>query len=262
MRLRAQQTAFADAVTGAHPADGALVTPGPRLGAAERVEIYRDGYRARLVECLADDYAAVRSAIGADAFEAAARGYIDAYPSRSPSLNAFGRAMPDFLEEFLARDPGAVPARFAVDLARLEWAIVETIHAAPSPALTLERLQHLAPEQWATAALVPAAAARVLRFAYPVSGYFTAFRRDEGPAVPRAAASAILIHRPGWIVTRTELTPPMAALLEALFSGTPLGEALERAISAGDAGAMGAMVTAWFRDWVESGVFTAIAPPA
>lgn len=118
MRLRAQQTAFADAVTGAHPADGALVTPGPRLGAAERVEIYRDGYRARLVECLADDYAAVRSAIGADAFEAAARGYIDAYPSRSPSLNAFGRAMPDFLEEFLARDPGAVPARFAVDSSR------------------------------------------------------------------------------------------------------------------------------------------------
>src|SRR6185436_17887649 len=34
---------------------GAVVTDGPRLAAGERFEIYRSGYRARLVECLEDD---------------------------------------------------------------------------------------------------------------------------------------------------------------------------------------------------------------
>ena len=67
------------------------------MTAAERLAIYRDGYRARLVECLADDYPAVRHLLGAEAFEAIAHAYVDKHPSRSPNLNAFGRLMPAFL---------------------------------------------------------------------------------------------------------------------------------------------------------------------
>jgi hypothetical protein len=254
--LRLQQVSFAEAVTAREASDATgVVTPGPRLTAAERLAIYRDGYRGRLVECLADDYAAVRHLLGAETFEAIAHDYIERHPSRSPNLNAFGRSMPSFL----AQRSGATP--LAADLARLEWAIVEAIHAAASPPLTLDRFEHFTPEQWATAVLVPAASVRVLRFAYPADAYYQAFRNDEHPSAPGPGRSATLVHRRGWVVWRSELTSRMARLLDAIVSGIPLGEALTDSIADADEGTQ-ASVTHWFREWVAGGVFTAVELPA
>ena len=255
--LRAQQTWLSRAVTAPEPALDAVrvLTPGPLLTSVERLQIYRDGYRSRLVECLADDFAAVRSWLGEGTFEALAHDYIDEHPSRSPSLNAFGRSMPAFLAE-----RRVVAGPFAADVARLEWAVVEAIHAAASPPLTLDRFQHMTPEQWAAARLVPAASTVVLRFECAANAYYQAFRDGAGPTELDATPSATLIHRQGWVVWRRDLTPPMARLLEAIVAGAPLGEALETSISSEDEGTQ-AHVMHWFQDWVGSGVFTAVELP-
>jgi hypothetical protein len=221
-------------------------------GGARRGADARDGYRSRLVECLADDFAAVQSLLGEAAFEALAHDYIDEHPSRSPSLNAFGQSMPSFLVE---RRATAGP--FAADLARLEWAIVEAIHAAASPPLTLDRLEPMTPEQWAVARLVPSASVRVLRFGWAANAYYQAFRGDAGPAAPGPEPSATLVHRRGWVVWRRDLTPRMARLLETIVAGAPLGEALETSISDEDEETQ-AQVMSWFQDWVGAGVFTAV----
>ena len=89
--------------------------------------------------------------LGEAAFEAVAHDYIDEHPSRSPSLNGFGRSMAPFLAERADAVGAAGVGAFAADLARVEWAIVEAIHAAPSPPLTLDRFEHMTPDQWATA---------------------------------------------------------------------------------------------------------------
>jgi hypothetical protein len=264
--LRAQQMWLLRAVTApdAEPlADGPppaldaarVLTPGPRLTAAERLAIYRDGYRGRLVECLADDYAAVQFFLGEAAFEALAHDYIEQHPSRSPNLNAFGRSMASFLG---ARAGEAGP--FAADLARLEWAIVEAIHAAPSPPLALDRFEHMSPEQWSVARLVPAASVRVLRLAHPANAYYQAFRTEGHPSPPPPAPTATLVHRRGWVVWRTDLEPAMARLLEAIVGGAPLGEALAASIADEDEGTQ-AHVTHSFQDWVGGGVFTAVELP-
>jgi hypothetical protein len=261
--LRAQQTWFARAVTAPQgdPEAARMLTSGPLLDPSERLQIYRDGYRGRLVECLADDFGAVRSWLGEATFEAFARDYIDEHPSRSPSLNGFGRSMPAFLEE-----RGGAANLFAADLARLEWAVVEAIHAAPSPPLTLDRFEPMTPEQWASARLVPAASVRILRFGHAANAYYQAFR-DEGsprhgsPPLPDPDPTATLIHRKGWVVWRTDLTPAMARLLQSIVSGAPLGEALATSISDEDEGTQ-TDVTHWFRDWVGGGVFTAVELPA
>jgi hypothetical protein len=252
--LRSQQKSFSDAVTAPYdgPDAARIVTPGPRLSAAERLAIYRDGYRGRLVECLADDYPGVRYLLGAETFESVVHAYIEQHPSQSPNLNAFGRSMPAFLAEH------ATP--LAADLARLEWALVEAIHAAASPPLTIDRLEHMSPAQWTNALLVPAASVRVLRFAYPADVFYQAFRSDEQPPAPGPAPSATLVHRRGWVVWRTELSPPMARLLEALASRVPLGEALRAAMADEDEGTQ-TSVTRWFQEWVASGVFTAVELP-
>jgi hypothetical protein len=201
---------------------------------------------------LADDYPAVRHLLGPDTFETIAHAYIERHPSRSPNLNAFGRKMAAVL--------GELGTPFAADLARLEWAIVEAIHAAASPPLAIDRFEQLTPAQWATAILVPAASVRVLRFAYPVDAYYRAFRNDEQPTSPQPAPTATLVHRRGWVVWRTELAPPMVRLLDALVSRVPLGDALAASIEEADE-ASEAGITRWFQRWVADGVFTSLELP-
>ena len=244
---------FADAVTTEQePSGGAverLLTRGPRMTARERLDVYRSGYRGRLIECLADDYPALKHLLREDRFDAIASLYIDAHPSRSPSLNAFGATMPAFLAESGLKD-----AAFASDLARLEWALVEAIHAAHADPITPERLAEIAPETWVGARLQAAPSVQVLRFRHPVDGYYQAFRdgRDAGVAT---GATATLVHRHGWVVWRRDLTPPMAAVLDSLVGGAHLGDALGLAA---DAGGDPVDVTGWFKDWVGAGVFVAV----
>jgi hypothetical protein len=101
---------------------------------------------------------------------------------------------------------------------------------------------------------------KLLRLAHPANHYFQAVRDDREPAVPEPGSSATLVHRKGWVVWRSDLTPPMAGLLESLLSGAPLGEAL--ASLAGEGEGEEHDVGSWFRDWVSSGVFASAASTA
>jgi hypothetical protein len=235
------------------------LTAGPGLSAAERLEIYRRGYHARLVECLADDYPVLKHALGDPAFEDLCRAYIARHPSEGPSLNLFGRAMAPFCR-FEA--PAPFPLRdFAGDLASLEWAIVEVIHAASRDPLTLEGLRDLPPEAWVGARLVPNGALRMLRFAHPVNAYFQAYREGSDPTLPGSEPSATVVYRSGPTVWRMDLTVPMYDILSALVAGEPLAAALGRAESAlagMDPAEASQRVTHWFREWVSGGLFSAV----
>ncbi len=211
--------------------------------------MYRRAYHARLVECLVDDYPAVQHALGESAFDDLCRGYIAAFPSTGPNLNHFGRRMGAFVREGV---PEPFPLRaFVADLAALEWAIVEVIHAASAPPLTADGLRDVPPDAWGALRLEATPALRLLRFDHPVNAYFQAFRDDEAPAVPAASPSATVVYRSESMLWRMDLTPPMTEVLSALVAGEPLGQALSRA-EAGlahlDEAAIGSTVTTWFRE--------------
>jgi hypothetical protein len=265
--LRATQLWFERAIT-TPESDNSVVgereaatrlTAGPRLSALDRLEIYRRGYHARLVECLADDYPVLQGAMGAEAFEALCRAYLAGHPSQSPSLNYYGRFMADFLR---GGAPEATPDRaFGADLAALEWAIVEVIHAPSAEPLTLEGLGQVPAHAWAGARLVANTALRLQRFEYPVNAYFQQVRDGQSPGVPGPSPSATVIYRSGPTIWRMDLTEPMFEVLQGLLSGETLAAALGRA-EAGLAGVapveIGQRVTHWFREWVSSGLFVRV----
>jgi hypothetical protein len=245
-----------------------FVTAGPRLTAVERFEIYRSGYHARLVECLLDDYPVLAAVLDRNAegqFAALCRAYVDRHPSASPNLNGFGRHMPSFcLEAKLPGFPG-FPAlgRFAADLAALEWALVEVLHAETAPPLDIAELQALPPEAWAGAHFVPSDALRLFRFAYPVNAVFIANRIDEVvPEVPAPSPTAVAVYRKDMQLWRMDLTPAMMGVLEPLVAGKSLGEALETVeAECTDPDVLaqtGANLMVWFREWVDAGFFTRV----
>jgi hypothetical protein len=267
--LRATQEWFLRAVTtpetepwGFAEAEApARLTSGPRMGAIDRLDVYRRAYHARLVECLADDYPVLRGALGADAFAALALAYVTRFPSRSPSLNFYGCSMADLLRS--DGPTGMLPRPFAADLAALEWAIVEVIHAPSSEPLAMEALAAVPPDAWANARLVGNTALRLLRFEYPVNRYFQRVREDTGDlTIPSPEPSATVVYRSGPTIWRMDLTEPMFAVLHALLEGQPLAESLGRAeplMAGAEPNEIGARVTHWFREWVSSGLFVRVS---
>ncbi len=266
--LRARQEWFARAVmspeTAAAPSASdadRVLTPGPRLSCLERLEVYRHAYHLRLIECLADDYPALQAAVGEPAFDRMARAYIALYPSTSPNLNAYGRRMSEWCrvqESF----ESIAPRAFLADLATLEWAIVEVIHAASTEPLTLSGLRDVPVERWVDARMTTTPAFRLLRFVYPVNTYFQAFREGKSQAIPDRCASAAAVYRSGPTVWRMDLSDPMFDLLNGLWGGATLGTSLERAAAGfGDLSEEVAVarVMAWFREWVSSGLFSGVS---
>jgi len=263
--LRAIEEWFVSAITAPHASDrldadaARLLISGPKLDAAGRLAIYRYGYRARLVECLVDDYPALKFALGDDAFESLCLGYIERHPSSAPSLNDFGRHMAQFCRE-------AAPLahrEFAADLASLEWALVEVLHARVAERLSSEALGSIPVEKWVDAKLPPGGAVRLLRFAHPVNAFFQAFKTDREPSPDDFTRnpSATAVYRTDMTLWRMDLTPAMATLLESLFAGRTLGatlETLEVGLTPEDAAEAERNVMVWFREWVAAGFFAGV----
>lgn len=226
-----------------------LIRPGPRMSASDCLNVYRESYASRLVECLVDDYPAVQYYLGEARFEELAREYVNAHPSRSPTLNYFGRNFSAFCR--LGGDA------FAAELAELEWAIVEAIHASGGGALSLERLANVPAERWAEARFLPAPYLRLLEFTHPVNAFYQAYRGDLEPSAPDEEASRVAVYRHGASVWRADLCAARCALLRELSAGVPLGEALDRAASRDQVSSDDVLV--WFAKWVEDGFFSEIS---
>lgn len=263
--LRDAQLWMLSAITGAE-ADAAdperFIKPGPRMDPAACLDVYRSAYRARLVECLVDDYPVLARTLGAERFEALAVAYLDRFPSSSPNLNGFGARLPGYCREAPPALLGPL-APFASELAALEWSLVEVLHARASEPLDVSVLEAASPLHWATARFVASHAVRLLRFEHPVDAYYQAsLERDRCPDVPGPAPSATLVYRTDLRVWRMTLTPMMTRVLEPLLAGETIGdvlEAIEPSITTeAEAAELGGQLTVWFRDWAAAGLFARV----
>lgn len=233
-----------------------LVTPSGRLGAADRLAIYHHAYRARLVECVADDYRALAKALGGAPFEALARSYVAAHPSRSWDLVPYAAGLPPHILAATTAWSGPLTRAAAADLARLEWAMVEVLHAPSPPAIALDALAALPPERGGEVRLVPSPALRVLAFDHDVHAlYKSALRGEPGPD-PLERPSFVAVWRKGAHIWRMALTAVTYQLLTALVRGAPLGEALGAVPEDASEDVM-----RWFAEWMQDGFFAALDLP-
>lgn len=253
------------AITEGEPSSDQVVrvlTPGPRLSARDRLEVYRSGYLARLVDCLRDDYPVTAETLGEESFESLCHAYVRAHPSRSPNLNAFGQPMAAFVEGAEVSCLG--PARsFYRGLTALEWALVEVLHAETPAPFDLASLQAIPIEAWARVRFRPSEAVRLLSFEHPVNAYYQACRMgNRPPSLPSRGPSMTAVYRRGLELWRLDLTPAMARVLGALLSGVDIGEALARIqTDTSDPEALAEAersVMSSFREWVDAGLFARI----
>lgn len=106
--------------------DLAFIREKKPLARDERLDAYHYAYWARLEEALSEDFECVRRMIGEDEFTKLSNAFSKKHPSKSHSLNDFGKPFPAFVKScrsLMKKHP------FLADLARLEWALIEAFFA-------------------------------------------------------------------------------------------------------------------------------------
>jgi len=235
------------------------------LTSVERLGIYSRAYFARLLECLREEFPVLKHALGEEAFDAFAAGYLQRYPSRSYTLVELGTRFPKFLAEtrpVVEEGDGFSDdwPDFLIDLATLEQTFNEVFDGPGTerePLLDPERLQEIPAEEWPDMLLEGARCLRLLALRFPVHRYFTAVRRQESPDLPTRAESYLAVSRRNYVVRHYELSLPAYQILKALLGGEAVGGSIGRAIeSAGaDTDRLSANLSEWFRDWAAEGFF-------
>jgi hypothetical protein len=245
-----------------------VVTRSQAQTALERLAIYGYAYRARLVECLREEYPVLRHALGDEVFDAFAIDYLRMYPSRSYTLSQLGANFPHFLAETRPKesDVEGLPAdwpEFLIELATLERTFNEVFDGPGVEGdrlLDADRLALLGPERLLDARLVGVTCLRLLTLRYPVHGYFTAVRRKQDPAPPDPADTYLAVTRKHFVVRHYELSFPAYQVLSALLAGDSVGQAIGRAIETTgvDVDRLSGKLRRWFRDWAAEGFFASV----
>jgi hypothetical protein len=261
--LRELQARFAAALAptaAPDPALLALVRADGTLTPADRVEIYADMYRARLVDVLREDFPRTRVLLGDSAFVALAERYLIRYPSTHPSVRYVGARFADFVTGQAAGPP------WLADLARLEWARVEVFDAPDAEPLRLADLQTVAPADWPALRLRLVPACRVVASPWPIHEIWTAGDADSGQRAPEAPrASVVRVWREGFSVSHAAMGDAERRAFASLQRGEPFASlcaALEgdrdAEVAAGEAGAL---LMRWLEDELlaRSGVTCAAA---
>lgn len=203
-------------------AAGELVIADARADAAERLGVYANAYRLRLLEVLGNDYPALRAVAGEDAFERIGRAYIESHPSDTPSVRWFGRHLPEFLR---AAEPGLL-----ADIAAFEWRKGEVFDAPEAEALAIAAVAAVPPESWPQMRLLlqPALRRLDLRWNAPALCQAQEAERELPPAEQGEEVVHWLLWRDAELDIRwRSLGDDEAAALDAVMDGASFGEICE-----------------------------------
>ena len=226
----------------------ALLAGDARASATERLDVYANMYFFRILDVLRADYPKLAAVVGDAAFHDLATGYLQAHPSRHPSLRFVGAALPGFV----ARHALADERPWLGELAALEWARVDVFDRADVALLARQDVAAVAPGAFADIALRPIPACELVPAAFSVEDVWRALEAD-GASVPGApprapAGHALLVWRRGvtvhhravdqterraltGILARPPSTPTFGALCASLAeAGASEEDAAQRAV--------------------------------
>lgn len=264
--LASIQRAMARMVRGAGEADPedaraaeAMAAGSERLSPSAQVAIYREQFALRHLDVLYDDFRAVAHVLGAEGFEALARGYLEAYPPRSFSLRDLGGELATFVAQAAPWSSDAL----LLDLVRTEWAFVEAFDAPDAPPLDHASVAALSEDAWPAVRIVLQPALQRLALAHPAHDLRLAVRAAAEDPVQLAAIERrpppspahVVVFRGRERLQCLDVEPRAFALLDELARGTPLGEACERVAASSYAteDELGEAVGAWFQQWTALG---------
>ena len=219
------------------------------LPAMDRLKIYRDAYRWRLLEVMQDHFAQTHLYLGDEFFNSEALAFIEAHPSEHHSLRDYGQAWPDWLSRRYPDDTDMA------DLACLEWALRSAFDAPDRPTLGLADLGQIPAEAWATLGFQLAPGATLLHLNHAIAPLWQSLHAEQTPEPVQAIPTTVLVWRQGWQPHFRSIDRAEAAALQAVMDGESFSDACAPLASAADGEATAGQ---WLRTWAREGLLASV----
>jgi hypothetical protein len=226
-----------------------ILNPQGGVSGLDRLEVYAQGYIARIHEALTESYQAVGQVLGHEMFVKLAEDYANHYPSEDYNLSLAGRHLSSFLKVYDA----VRELPFLPDLARLEWEITEAFHAFEHSAESLEMLGSLTEADWEKIKIEFQPHVHILKSDWPVWDIWQV-RKEPVEKIKIdliGRSQQILIYRKDWRVKCESVSMSQFLLLEGLLQSKTLGEAAERLL---ENESEPLEVSQYFSHWVNNGL--------
>jgi hypothetical protein len=151
--------------------DIALIKPEISQDAEERLEIYADGYEARLIESMEKIFPFLTKYMEEELFDESCSEYLHQNPSTFFSISQIGHLLDIFLKN--------KNLLIESEIASLEWAIHQAQDAADASALTESDLQKISEEKWGSVILECHPSLQLLLFDYNTLSIYEAINKNE-----------------------------------------------------------------------------------
>lgn len=162
--LKELQRELSDAISGAPLSDSVapLIRESSAFTRAQRLEVYRFAFQARMIESLEDDFPLTCHFVGKSGFDELVLAYVQKMPSTFASIAEISRGFP----EFLAVSPSV--SSLGRSIAHYEWLLVETTNAWIPSESAVSGLAQMDPNQRAQAKLELAPGVRLFESRWAV----------------------------------------------------------------------------------------------
>ena len=215
-RLRQLQRDLQNHLLGEPSPIADAIADAPPLPVADRLGIYRNAYRVRLMEALGDTYPVLHALLGDEVFAALGEGFVAAHPSVHRSIRWYGRE----LAEFLRLRPPYAEQPILAELATLEWTLAEVFDAADAEPKPRAAFSAIDPSQWSALRFEFHPSLRRLHLHWNTAPVWQAMSREETPPDPLCAE-----HPVPWLLWRQNLQN----YFRSMIAGQGRGAGLRRA---------------------------------
>jgi hypothetical protein len=240
-------------------ADSAIVdaiVDAPPLPAAERLDIYRNAYRVRLIDALDDTYPVLHALLGDEVFVALGEEFIAAHPSVHRSIRWYGRELAEFLSQ---RSPYAEQPLLA-ELALLEWTLAEVFDAADAESKPRAAFSAIDASAWSELQFEFHPSLRRLHLHWNTAAVWQAMSHQEAPPDPVCAE-----HPVPWLLWRQNLQNYFrsmnldeAVALDSALRGDSFGDICESLAEWLPEDEIPLRAASLLGTWADSGIIVAI----
>jgi hypothetical protein len=190
------------------------------------LSIYYNTSRTALTNALRLNFPAVERLVGENFFTAAADTFITRERPQTAWLDLYGEGFPEFLQGF---KPAAALV-YLPDVARLERAVGQALHAPDTKSLEHSQLLDIEPPYQGRVCFTPHPSVSLVPSPYPVDAIWRAVlaRDDVALAAIKLSSGAVrlLVERRAGEIEVTRLDERRWKFAEALFAGDSLSTAL------------------------------------
>jgi hypothetical protein len=238
---------------------GAIVD-GPPLPAADRLAIYRNAYRVRLIDALHETYPVLHGLLGDQAWVELGHDFVAGHPSVFRSIRWYGRELPCFLAGNAPYDSAPILA----EVAALEWTLSEVFDAHDAEPLSRAAFSTVDPSAWGGLTFEFHPSLRRLSLSWNTAAVWKAMSADETPpSAQRAAFEAT------WLLWRQNLQNYFRSMsaaervaIDSAIRGRSFGEICEDLNSLLPEEEIPAAAAGFLGTWADSGIIISLQSAA